>query len=81
MALPDSRPMKPLLLDLAFNSSEEISFSGTPIRTNEMELVAAGLPSSRILETYGAPLVALDLSRCNITSKVGVICAAVRQSA
>lgn len=69
MALPDSRPMKPLLLDLAYNTSEEMSFAGTPMKPSEVELVAAGLPSTRILETYGAPLVALDLSRCNISSK------------
>lgn len=69
LALPASRPIKPLLLDLAFNNEEELSFAGTPMRTNEVELLAAGLPSTRILETFGAALVALDISRCNITSK------------
>lgn len=70
LGLPDNRPVKAMLLDLAYNTSEELSFSGTSLRANEVELIAAGLPSTRILDTYGVALIALDLSRCNISSKV-----------
>lgn len=47
----------------------QVSFAGTTIKVAEMELVAAGLPTSRIQEVYGAFLVSLDLSRCMISSR------------
>lgn len=54
---------------LSLSLIHQVSFAGTTIKVAEMELVAAGLPTSRIQEVYGAFLVSLDLSRCMISSR------------